>query len=622
MRYFGLRKTGAVFYPVMPVYDIFLTFIGRSPYQTNINNAMHLPRPALRFLLLTVLLLLLPSQARTQPDNRHKLDSLRGAIADTEGIDKLKSYMRLADMYATSVNDDLKTDTLFTIYDAMDAEALRQGNVGYRALSRVNKLGHLYNRRKYDRVIELAPEYLGFIDGLESWKPYYMAGNIIVTAHLSAGDFDGAVRTAGNLYEHAEKRQDKDGMGVALLTMAKAYQTQGRSEEAEKYLKQSTGLLSGTQNMLNELTSAWYNLCQTLITLERYDEALEAAAELEKASHRYETSVGTAIPSLWGNLWRIYVRLYIQTGDYDKAELYCEKLEPYMASPASRLTVYKARAQILNARYQHAEALEMIDRAMAITGDGINEEANSVRGIKIMVLTNMGRTEEAYGLFEKAAAINDSIRNVEFAEQIDRLTTEYEVDRHVAEKERQRLIAFWAITGCLLLALLAVIFIVYSRKLRKKNLSLYRQINEERRLEKEAEESQAQIPMEQLPRERKLYLELQNLMHSEKLFADPDIDRNKVSEMLGTNRQYLADAVKHETGLTFSAYIGVMRLKYALELLDENPDLTLDAIAVDSGHGSYSSFFRAFTQKYGMTPSEYRRFSTDKTVPSPATGEE
>ena len=411
-------------------------------------------------------------------------------------------------------------------------------------------------------------------------------------------------------------------MGVALLTMAKAYQAQSRYEEAEKYLRQSTAMLSGTEDMLNELTSAWYNLCQTRITLERYDEALEASAELENASHRYETSAGNAIPSLWGNLWRIYVRLYIQTGDYDKAELYCEKLEPYMASPPSRLTVYKARAHILNVRYQHAEALEMIDRAIAITGEDINAEANSVRGIKIMILTNMGRIEEAYGLFERAAELNDSIRNVRFAEHIDMLTTQYEVDRHIAEKERQRLIAFWAVTGCMLLALLAVIFIVYSRKLRKKNLTLYRQINEERRLEKEAREAQARIPHEQLPRERKLYMELESLMHSEKPFTDPDIDRNKVSEMLGTNRQYLADAVKHETGLTFSAYIGILRLKYALELLDCNPGLTLEAVAEDSGHGSYSSFFRAFTQKYGMTPSEYRRFSTDKTVSSPAAGEE
>ena len=38
----------------------------------------------------------------------------------------------------------------------------------------------------------------------------------------------------------------------------------------------------------------------------------------------------------------------------------------------------------------------------------------------------------------------------------------------------------------------------------------------------------------------------------------------------------------------------------------------LDAVAEQSGHGSYSPFFRAFVRKYGMGPSDYRRMSRTK----------
>lgn len=107
----------------------------------------------------------------------------------------------------------------------------------------------------------------------------------------------------------------------------------------------------------------------------------------------------------------------------------------------------------------------------------------------------------------------------------------------------------------------------------------------------------------------KLFMELSKFMDSEKWFTDPALDRRTLAERMGTNDKYLADAVREGAGTTVATYISDHRLNYSLLLLSDNPDMPLDVIAERSGHGSYSSFFRTFIRKYGMSPSDYRKLS-------------
>lgn len=128
-----------------------------------------------------------------------------------------------------------------------------------------------------------------------------------------------------------------------------------------------------------------------------------------------------------------------------------------------------------------------------------------------------------------------------------------------------------------------------------------------------------QPPPEAAPsREIKLFGELSWLMESERLFSDPTLDRRTLSELLCTNDKYLADAVRSGAGTTVAAYISDCRLSYSLQLLSSHYSMPLDIIAEKSGHGSYSSFFRAFLKKYGMTPSDYRRLSKNNMLEKPA----
>lgn len=230
-------------------------------------------------------------------------------------------------------------------------------------------------------------------------------------------------------------------------------------------------------------------------------------------------------------------------------------------------------------------------------------------------LKSLGRYREAVELDDEIRALTDSLNNVEHLKQVNELSTIYEVDKLEAQKKRQRLVILFVSTGCLLLAVIIAIYIFYSLNLRRKNILLYKQIREMTRAEKEAERMLGLVPGEELTRGMKLFRELSRLMGTEKLFLDPDIDRRTVAARLGTNENYLANAI-HEgaADTTFANYISGLRLSHSLDLLTGNPDMTLETVAQESGFASYSPFFRAFVKRYGMSPSEYRKLYAAKSV--------
>ena len=81
-------------------------------------------RTYLTTLLYSFLLgLILPASA--QNSLQHQKDSLRHALEHTEGIDKLQTYNKLYYIYMAEAGDDQKMDTLMTLFEQAEAEAIR-----------------------------------------------------------------------------------------------------------------------------------------------------------------------------------------------------------------------------------------------------------------------------------------------------------------------------------------------------------------------------------------------------------------------------------------------------------------------------------------------------------------
>ena len=85
------------------------------------------------------------------------------------------------------------------------------------------------------------------------------------------------------------------------------------------------------------------------------------------------------------------------------------------------------------------------------------------------------------------------------------------------------------------------------------------------------------------------------------------ITKDKVAEILGTNRTYLSRIINEQSKLSFTHYVNRFRIEEAIRLLsDPNNETPLKAISTELGFNSISTFYNLFQSSVGMTPSQYR----------------
>ncbi|WP_248929611.1 helix-turn-helix domain-containing protein [Paenibacillus hamazuiensis] len=86
---------------------------------------------------------------------------------------------------------------------------------------------------------------------------------------------------------------------------------------------------------------------------------------------------------------------------------------------------------------------------------------------------------------------------------------------------------------------------------------------------------------------------------------DKPISLTTISESLGVNSSYISTLMKHELGHGFVEHLNQLRIKKALQLL-EDPNLAIKTVSEMCGYDTVHSFIRNFKKLHLFTPSEYR----------------
>ena len=95
-------------------------------------------------------------------------------------------------------------------------------------------------------------------------------------------------------------------------------------------------------------------------------------------------------------------------------------------------------------------------------------------------------------------------------------------------------------------------------------------------------------------------------MTDERLYRREGLTLAMLAETLGVGEDALRGLINQELGYrNFNDFLHHYRLQEAAPRL-VNEDLPILTIALDCGYGSIGPFNRAFKQRLGMTPSEYR----------------
>ena len=90
-----------------------------------------------------------------------------------------------------------------------------------------------------------------------------------------------------------------------------------------------------------------------------------------------------------------------------------------------------------------------------------------------------------------------------------------------------------------------------------------------------------------------------------------NINRATIAEALGISYSYIGELFRNELKLSTTEYIQQIKMKHALDLL-QNTRLSIAQIAEQIGYQDSGSFIRVFMKHYQITPGEWRLKGKDK----------
>ncbi|GGO67316.1 AraC family transcriptional regulator [Bowmanella pacifica] len=109
-----------------------------------------------------------------------------------------------------------------------------------------------------------------------------------------------------------------------------------------------------------------------------------------------------------------------------------------------------------------------------------------------------------------------------------------------------------------------------------------------------------------------MLVRLNQLMHDEQLFLNPNLTLAQLAKRLGTNTSRLSQFVNDNLAMSFPHYLNEKRIEHAKSLLLSDASLSAEDIADASGYNSLSTFYSAFKKFTGTTPAKFRQLTPAK----------
>ena len=304
--------------------------------------------------------------------------------------------------------------------------------------------------------------------------------------------------------------------------------------------------------------------------------------------------------------------IYAANGQHDKAEaLYLKHRE------AENRKVYDigadARYLSMNSRYDEAIRLfRQTDSLYLAQGGAITTEyIKHYMMNHYETLQKAGRKDEAQVLSDRMRQLTDSIRIQEWKTDVEQQQEIRQKETEIASRRQSLIIHRIILVAAILICLLIIYFLwrshQHNKALLEKNRRLLAEIEQREQEQQQSIEQLKAEPQENLTSEQQLFRRICDLMESpDRIYTDADLDRSRLAQLLGTNEHYVTDAISTCTnGKNVNSFLNEYRLRYATRLLATTKD-SISLIAELSGF-SRSSFFRIFSDAYGMSPSDYRK---------------
>ena len=99
---------------------------------------------------------------------------------------------------------------------------------------------------------------------------------------------------------------------------------------------------------------------------------------------------------------------------------------------------------------------------------------------------------------------------------------------------------------------------------------------------------------------------INNVMENDKLYLDSSLSLQKLANHVAISPNYISQTLNETLSANFFDFVNQWRIEAAKPKIIANKNTVLD-IALEVGFNARSSFYKAFKQETGQTPSEYRK---------------
>ena len=405
-----------------------------------------------------------------------------------------------------------------------------------------------------------------------------------------------------------------------------------RNEEAGLEYAEKCYLLGRQNNDPYLIYCGAISMARNLCLNRKMEEAWRYTREADRLSKRYDFKNRS-------DIYNTYGEIALEAGDYMKAGLYYEQAirEHGFSQAAYVVSTYVGYGRALIAQKKYKSALEKLQIGKEIS----EKNMTSLFRREVYLLLSacydrLGEPKEALEYYKKYTAESFRLYNEDKERTEKELMVRYETEKRnkelaqknmLLQKEQNRVMALVGITFVVLIVVL-LFYINYRRKNR-----LYKQIvresvdwlAKERQFSKRIAEQEKQL-QELIGKagavdggrysgsslnkdsQQELFGRLERLMQNDQVYKNSLFTREKMAELLGTNRTYLSQTINEQTGLTFTHYMNKYRIEEARRILaDPQDDTPIKAIAADLGFSSVTTFYTLFKAVVQMSPDQYRK---------------
>ncbi len=408
-------------------------------------------------------------------------------------------------------------------------------------------------------------------------------------------------------------------LSQGLMLLGKHVYHDGNHTQGVEYIREAADLASHTDRpSTDHITHSCLNVLSNLLSdMHDYDAAVEV--DERNVELTYE---GTR----WGTYPQIQLRdrrtalaklaaHQVMAGQTERADSTYKKWKEVPHSEGSNPKDYFI-VDYLRERGLYSEAADIYEGLISKIRTQSDTLGNMMLYAKwglAEVMQKMGKYHKAADTYVEVLEIKDTLQVRQARANVQELSVLYETQ----EKEHQLHVhKMWIIILCfgtLMLTLTLAAILLYTNKIRKKNRFMAQALDELASKNTLSKKQDRPIVNSSHSSEEKtddksaaLFIALDNRLDSERLYLNPDLNRDDLCQLIGVDKNVLGNIIKRYSGAPNSqVYINRKRIQYAILLLRDHPEWTMLAVAESCGMRNTATFNRIFRQTYGITPTAY-----------------